>query len=144
MFNNGIRLWRPSPEFMVRTTRPTLNAAEKRIDVHINLEKPEITFDPLWPEFAEKYGSRHRFANVIKIGGWGDKDQIATAFPCNYRNPLFPKLHLGREHLLPTAEGLVFFPEYKSLSERWELVQGTKALNTWFNENKITAVFRSR
>ena len=41
---------------------------------------------------------------------------------------------------MPTAEGLVFFPEYKNISERWELVSGTKALNTWFNENKITAI----
>jgi hypothetical protein len=133
-------LWRPSPEFTVRTTRPTVSADEKRIDVSIDLEKPEITFDTLWPGFARKYGNRYRFANVIKIGGWGDKDQIATAFPCNYRNPSFPKFRLGREYLLPTAEGLVFFPEYKNISERWELVSGTKALNTWFNENKITAI----
>jgi len=132
-------LWQPSPEFMVRTTRPTLNAAEKRSDLSVNLEKPVIIFDTLWPEFARKYGNRHRFANVIKIGGWGDKDQIATTFRCDYRNPSFPKFRLGREHLLPTAEGLVFFPEYKNISERWELCSGTKALNTWFNENKITA-----
>ena len=46
-------LWRPSPEFMVRTTRPTVSADEKRIDVSIDLEKPEITFDTLWPEFAK-------------------------------------------------------------------------------------------
>ena len=132
-------LWRPSPEFMVRTTRPTVSAKEKRIDVSIDLEKPVITFDTLWPEFTMKYGNRHRFANVIKIVGWSDKDQIATTFPCNYRNPSFPKFRIGREHLLPTAEGLIFFPEYKNISERWELCSGTKALNTWFNENKITA-----
>jgi len=134
-------IWRPSPEFMVRTTRPTLSASEKRIDIPINLEKPEITFDPLWPEFTEKYGNRHSIANVIKIEGWNVKDQIATAFPCNYRNPLFPKFRLGGEHLLPTTEGLVFFPEHKNFPERWELVQGAKAINTWFNENKISAVF---
>lgn len=132
-------LWRPSPEFMVRTTRPTVSADEKRIDLSVDLEKPEITFDTLWPEFAKKYGNRHRFANVVKIGGWGDNDQLATSFPCNYKNPSFPKFRLGREHLLPTAEGLVFFPEYRNISERWELVSGTKALNTWFNDNKITA-----
>src|SRR3989338_1866187 len=132
-------LWRPSPEFTVRTTRPTVSSDEKRIEVSIDLEKPVITFDALWPEFARKYGNRHRFANVIKIGGWGDDDQIATCFPCNYRNPTFPKFSLGREHLLPTAEGLVFFPEYRNISERWELVSGTKALNSWFNDNKITA-----
>lgn len=132
-------LWRPSPEFMVRTTRPTVSADEKRVEASINLEKPVVTFDSLWPEFAGKYGNRNRFANVIKIGGWGDNDQIATSFPCNYRNPTFPKFRLGRENILSTAEGLVFFPEYRNISERWELVSGTKALNSWFNDNKITA-----
>ena len=132
-------LWRPSPEFTVRTTRPTVSADEKRIDISIDLNKPNIEFDTLWPGFTKKYGNRHRFANVAKIGIWGDDDQIATVFPCNYKNPLFPKFRMGREHLLPTAEGLVFFPEYRNISERWELVSGTKALNTWFNENKITA-----
>lgn len=133
-------LWRPSPEFMVRTTRPTVSADEKRVEVSIDLEKPVAAFDTLWPEFTKKYGNRNRFANVVKIGGWGDNDQLATSFPCNYRKPTFPKFRLGREQLLSTSEGLVFFPEYKNISERWELVSGTQALNTWFNENKITAI----
>lgn len=132
-------LWRPGPEFMVRTTMPTVNAQEKRIDMSVDLEKPVITFDNLWPEFARKYGNKHRFANVVKLRCWGDKDQLATTFPCSYRKSSFPNFRLGREHLLPTAEGLVFFPEYKNISERWELCSGTNALNTWFNENKITA-----
>ncbi len=132
-------LWRPSPDFMVRTTRPTVTAQEKQIDVSVDLEKPVIKFDTLWPEFAKKYGNKYRFANVVKIRCWGDKDQLATTFPCNYRNPSFPKFRLGREYLLPTAEGLVFFPKYKNISERWELCSGTKALNTWFNQNKISA-----
>lgn len=131
--------WKPTPEIMVRTNRPTLKASGKRIDVPIDLEKPVIKFDTLWPEFAAEYGNRHRVANVIAIEGWGDNDQIATAFPCNYRNPSYPKFRLGRETLLPTTEGLVIFPEYKNLPERWELVRGTDAINAWFNENKITA-----
>lgn len=133
-------LWRPSPEFMIRTTRSTITAQKKLIDLSIDLEKPIITFDTLWPEFAKEYGNKYRFTNVVKIKCWDDKDQIAKTFPCNYRNPSFPNFRLGREHLLPTTEGLVFLPEYKNLSERWELCSGTNALNTWFNENKITAI----
>lgn len=133
-------LWRPSPEFVVRTTRPTVNAQEKRIDMSVDLEKPAITFDNLWPKFASKYGNKNRFANAIEIRCWDDKDQFATTFPCDYRNPLFPNFRLGREHLLPTTEGIVFFPEYKNLSERWELCSGTDALNTWFKKNKIIAM----
>ena len=133
-------IWREPPEIMVRTMRPTLEAESKRLDIPINEDKPEIRFDPLFPEFAAEYGNRLRWANVVKLQDWSHEDQIATVFPCDYRNPSFPKFRLGREHLLPTTEGLVIFPEYRNLSERWDLVDGTTALNTWFNENKITAV----
>lgn len=102
--------WQPSPDFAFRITRPTLSANEKRIDVPVDIEKPEIRFEILWPEFAPKYGSRQQFANVVRFNSWGDKDQIATVFPCNYRNPEFPRFRLGRDKILPTAEGLALFP----------------------------------
>ena len=133
-------IWRPTPEIMVRTTRPTLVSKEKRIDIPIDLDKPEIRFDPLFPEFAKDYGNRCRWANVVRLKDWSYKDQVATVFPCNYKNPSFPKFRLGREHLLPTSEGLVIFPEYKNISERWDMIDGTTALNTWFKDNKISAV----
>ena len=132
--------WRPTPEIMARTTRPTLEAEEKRIDNPIELDKPEIRFDPLFPEFARDFGNRCRWANVVRLKDWSHEGQVATVFPCNYKNPSFPKFRLGGEHLLPTSEGLVFFPEYKNISERWELHDGTTTLNTWFKVNKISAV----
>jgi len=133
-------IWREPPEIMVRTMRPTLEAESKGIDIPINEDKPEIRFDPLYPEFASEYGNHLRWANVVRLRDWSRRDQIATVFPTNYKNPSFPKFLMGREHLLPTSEGLVIFPEYRNISERWELMDGTTALNTWFNENKITAV----
>ncbi len=125
---------------MVRTMRPTLEAETKGIDVPIDEDKPEIRFEPLFPEFASEYGNRFRWANVVRMRVWSDRYQIATVFPCNYKNPSFPKFRLGLEQILPTTEGLVFFPKFKNIYERWELTDGTTALNTWFNENKITAI----
>ncbi len=133
-------IWREAPEIIVRTMRPTIEADSKGIDMPLNGDKPEIRFDPLYPEFANEYGNRLRWANVVRLRDWSFRDQIATVFPCNYKNPSFPKFGLGREHLLPTSEGLVIFPEYNNISERWDLTDGTTALNTWFNDNKITAV----
>ncbi|MDH5180067.1 MAG: hypothetical protein OEZ39_11360 [Gammaproteobacteria bacterium] len=133
-------IWREPPEMMVRTMRPTLEADIKGIDIPINEDKPEIRFDPLYPEFASEYGNYLRWANVVRLRDWSHRDQIATVFPSNYKNPSFPKFRMGREHLLPTSEGLIFFPEYRNISEWWNLTDGTTALNTWFNENKITAV----
>jgi hypothetical protein len=133
-------IWREPPEIVVRTMRPTLEASSKGIDIPIDENKPEIRFDPLFPEFSSEHGNQYRWANVARLSGWTLQDRIATIFPCNYRNPSYPKFRLGREYLLPTTEGLVFFPKYRNLFERWELTDGTTALNTWFNENKITAI----
>ena len=133
-------IWREPSENMVRTMRPTLEAETKEIDVPIDEDKPEIRFDPLFPEFASEYGNRFRWANVVRMRDWSHRKQIATVFPCNYKNPSFPKFRSGREQILPTTEGLVIFHEHKNIYERWELTDGTTALNTWFNENKITAI----
>jgi len=133
-------IWRESPEIVVKTMRPTLDAESKGIDIPISEDKPEIRFDPISPKFASEYDNHLRWANVVRLRDWSNRNQIATVFPCNYRDPSFPKFRMGRKNLLPTTEGLVFFPEYRNISESWELIDGTTALNTWFNENKITAV----
>jgi len=133
-------IWRETPEIMYRTMRPTLEAESKEIDIPINEDNPEIRFDPLYPEFAAKYGNHLSWANVVRLRDWSRRDRIATVFPCNYKNPSFPKLQMGQKHLLPTSEGLIIFPEFRNITEWWKLIDGTTALNTWFNENKITAV----
>ncbi|MDD1753910.1 MAG: hypothetical protein LUQ38_12580, partial [Methanotrichaceae archaeon] len=133
-------IWREPPEIMVRTMRPTLEAESKRLDIPINEDKPEIRFDPLFPEFAAEYGNRFRWANVVRLQDWSQEGRIATVFPCDYKNPSFPKFGLGLEQVLPTTEGLVIFPQYRNLYERWDLMDGIKAINTWFNDNKITTV----
>jgi len=133
-------IWREPPEIMVRTMRPTLEAETKRIDIPVSEGKQEICFEPISPEFASEYGNRLRWANVVRLRDWIGRDQIATVFPCNYKNPSFPKFSLGRKLLIPKTEGLVIFPEYRNVSERWALTDGTTAINTWFNLNKIKAV----
>lgn len=133
-------IWRPSPEFTVREMRPTLSAATKTFDVPVIAEKPEIRFDCLHPEFAEEYGNQHRWANVVRLRDWTHKDQIATAFPCDYRNPAYPRFGLGGEHLLPTTEGFVIFPRFRNLPERWELTDGSTAIKSWLKINGIKAV----
>lgn len=133
-------LWRQSPDYMVRTTRPTVTAKKKRLELRLDSEKPDIKFEVMCPEFISEYGNRFRFANVVTIDCWGDKNNIATTFLSDYRKSVFPNFRLGREDLLSTNEGLVFFPEFISIAERWELCSGTEAMNSWFANNKITVV----
>ena len=130
-------IWNKSSEMETRTARPTLEADRKSIDIQINEENPEIRFNPLFLELATKYSNRLSVANVVRLEDWSYRNQIATVFPFNYKNPELPKFALGQKHLLSTTEGLVIFPEYETIPESWNLVDGITAFSQWFKVNKI-------
>lgn len=132
-------IWRPSPGFSVRNTRPSLSGGEKTFDTQFDTEKPSIRFDCLYPEFAEKYGSNNRWANVVRLKDWTHRDQVATVFPCDYRSPKFPNFSVIRDHVLPTTEGFVFFSEYKEMQNLWQLADGTTTVNAWLKVHGINA-----
>ncbi|WP_020674699.1 hypothetical protein [Geopsychrobacter electrodiphilus] len=127
-------IWRSSPNFTHREMRPTLSADEKSFDSAFIDDKPEIHFDVLAPDFSEKYGNSNCYANVVTLNDHSYKNQIATTFPCNFKNPVYPNFGLGGNHLLPTTEGLVTFPKYKDLSKRWELPCGSTAISNWLEK----------
>ena len=125
------------------------------MNIQIDETNPEIQFDPLFPDFANQYYNLYRVANVVRLQDWSsapqharlryrsDNDQIATVFPCNYKNPSVPKFQREAdrewEFILPTTEGFVTFPYDEQIFERWDLVDGTTAVNQWFNNNQVTA-----
>ena len=134
-------IWRKQSESVFRTTRATLAADRKQLDIQINGTSPEIQFSSLFPAFAEKYGNRFRIANVVKIHDWGHTGRIATVFPCDHKNsPFFKSFKYGfpGEHFLPTTEGLVGFPDHGDRSQTWNLDPST-AFNKWFNANETPA-----
>ena len=63
---------------------------------------------------------------------------MATTFPCNYRNPTFPRFGIAWECPLSTTEGLVIFPEYRGIAEWWPLIDGTTAFSQWFKANQVS------
>lgn len=133
-------IWRPSSEIMVRTMRPTLSGAEKKIDVPVVLDTPTIHFDGLYPEFADDYGNENRWANVVNLREWTNTGQMATVFPCDYKNPAMPKFYISLLSILvPTTKGFVIFPRFKNLPERWDMFDGTTAINKWLKTYKINA-----
>lgn len=129
-------LWRPSPEFTVRQMRPTLSAATKTFDLPVIAEEPVVRFDCLHPKFAPEYGSEYRWANVVRLTDW-TQNQVATTFPCDHRSPRFPKFAGGGRTILPTTEGLVIFPRYRNIPERWVLKDGSSAIADWLKINGI-------
>jgi len=132
-------IWRPSPRFTVRAMRPTLSGAQKTFDSPIATEKLEIRFECLHPGFAEEFGNNNRWANVIKLRDWTLRDQVATAFPCDYKKPMAPYFRLGSARPLATTEGLIIFPQFKNVPEHWEMPDGTAAINAWLQASGIKA-----
>ena len=125
-----IQRWAPSIWYKLSAqvaspTRPTIAADRKIMNLPIDGDNPEIQFDPLFPDFVSEY-NLFRVANVVRLQDWSneeylvrvrdrvDNDQIATVFPCNYKNPSVPKFQpeflQEEQYILPTTEGLVIFP----------------------------------
>jgi hypothetical protein len=131
-------IWRPSPRFTVRKTRPTVSAAERKVDVPFNVEKPDVRFDSLHPDFADRFGGERRWANVIRLDDWTQKDRIATVFPTDFRVEAIPRFGLGvSEHLISTTEGLVSFPRFKGIPYQWKLMEGRDAIELWLKRDNV-------
>lgn len=82
-------IWRPPSDMIHSATRPTLTAQEKSISLQIDPENPEIQFESLYPDFADRYGNELRWANVVRLSAWGGSEKITTTFPCDYKNPVY-------------------------------------------------------
>jgi hypothetical protein len=132
-------IWRPSPMYTLRRMRPTLSNQEKTFDVPTSNDEQRVRFDTLYPDFAAEYGSRVRWANVVRLRDWTFKDKLATIFPCTQERSDFPRLRLGGDRALSTTEGLVIFPRFKNHAEVWELTDGTSAINLWLKTNGVEA-----
>lgn len=142
---NSVQFWYPNikseqSDWGTGLKRPILKYDETKKEINLlDDENKQIHFETLSPDFAKKYDNKIRWANVINIKDWSFKNQIATNFPTNYRNPIFPKFGFYREFLLPTSEGLTIFPEYINSSHRWNLENGTKTINQWLDKYGIKA-----
>lgn len=131
--------WRPRPGLQFDQTRPILTAVQRKFDLPLGSDQRSIRFDSLSPEYAGRYGSEHRWANVVKLDAWSDGDEIATTFPIEYRDPKFPRMGLGGDDLLSTAEGLVTFPHYNDIPHYLDLQDGPDAISSWLKTKDITA-----
>ncbi|MDQ6958661.1 MAG: hypothetical protein Q9M24_06060, partial [Mariprofundaceae bacterium] len=132
-------IWSPSPRYTVREMRPTLTAIEKKLDLPYDYEKPVLRFNYLHPEFVEKYGNNDRWVNVIEFQDWTSKNQIATAFPCDYKKPLFPNLRQGKYNVLSTTEGFVVIHDFCDAPAYFNIDDGTTAINKWLKANGVEA-----
>lgn len=130
-------IWRSSPEYAVRRTRPIVTAVEKRLNVPLDVDKPHIQFESLCPDFSGRFGGKVQWANVVRLRDWSYNDRIATVFPSDFRVKAVPGFGTGGDLLLSTNEGLVNFPQFKDIPHFWRLVEGKEAIESWLKCKNI-------
>lgn len=129
-------IWRPSPSFTTRSTRPILSAGTSRADASREADGVALRFSTLAPSFADRYGNNHRWVNVVQFDDW--KGEIATTFPCNVREGKFPSFGNFAEEEYFGTEGYVAFMRYKESTEHWRLMTGSEAFEQWFKSRGIS------
>jgi hypothetical protein len=132
-------IWRPSPSFTARSTRPTLTAKEATENFETPTEGGSLSFATLSPEFASRYGGEDRWANVVRFRDWSFEGQLATTYPTDFRNPLPRTFQFGVEAPHSTTEGFIVLPRFKDLRTHWRLQEGSAAIAKWLAEKKIAS-----
>lgn len=131
-------IWRPTPEIMTRQTRPLVTAARRSTRVAMG-ENLNVRFEGLDPDFASKYGSDHRWANVLSFQTGSTKDRLATVFPTDVRKNIRPDHLSSDEPPVSTMEGLVAFRQFKQHDIYWKLQSGTGAISRWLQREGVKA-----
>jgi len=132
--------WQPASYHYSRPSRSILAADRKSIDVNIDPEKPDIRLDSLQPKFAEKYGNKNRWVNVITLREWAPGGQVATCFPTDCRKPMPARYAFGRHDLRHSKEGFIASCEYYSSPHFLRLIDGTRAFQEWFKTEGIESI----
>lgn len=130
-------IWTNTSEIAVSPTRPTLKGAESSSYISLGADESNIQFDSLSPAFAEKFGGKFRWANVVKLDDLTYSDRLATVYPENYRDPKIPNFGVRRGDTLPTREGYVVLADYLELGHSWTLETNTTAITRWLEGRGI-------
>lgn len=129
--------WRPTSELMVSPTRTRVTAASASHFLPVEGDKPTLQFDTLQPVFAQSFGGRARWANVVKIAEWSHNDHFATTYPDDFRNPRLPNFGGSIGEMLATTEGYVNLADYSQSRHIWQLESNTRAITAWLENRGI-------
>ena len=104
-------------------------AKERRVDLVLKDDQELSTaFEPLAPEFAERYGGGDfRWVNVLTVSNYG-KPNIATVLPFNTFDRSWPRLGLGGEAIPVGSEGWVFPQRFTNLAQYVCLIGANDAI----------------
>ena len=72
-------------------------------------------FEALEPDFAQRLGGHGlRWVNAANVSSYGFQEKIATVFPFNALDRRWPRLGMGRDHVIIGSEGWIFGQKYKN------------------------------
>jgi hypothetical protein len=124
-----------------RDGRLKVVAKERRADLVVKDDHRQLrtTFNPLEPEFAERYGGgHHRWVNVLRFSNYGDKS-IASVLPFNTFDRSWPHLGMGGEQIPIGGEGWVFTQQHRDLGQYVSLLRADEAIGGSFQHIGIKA-----
>ena len=144
----SFQLWYPQIwhdgdyRLMSRPERVRLTAETGGVNTTISETDLHVTFPTPVPDFLKDghWYRRATWANVIQPGStYLADDQLATVYPTNTLDPVFPRLRLG-EWSAVSREGWVFPTNRQAGSEYVELQHGREAFIEWFGRHGLKAV----
>jgi len=116
-------------------------AKERRAELVVKEDERQLrtTFDPLEPEFAQRYsGGNHRWVNILRFSSYGDKT-IASVLPFNTFDRSWPRLAMGAVQIPIGGEGWVFTQQYTNLDQYVSLLRADEAIVGSFEQHGIKA-----
>ncbi len=120
--------------------RPTLSAAEKKLDLPFEPDNAVLRFNYIHPDFVERFGNPDKWVNVIQFQDWTFKNKMAMAYPIDYKKPLSPRLRQGSYNVLPTTEGFVVIQSHCDAPGHFKIDDGTTAISKWLKANGVEAI----
>ena len=137
-------LWRESPKYTTKKTRPILIAEQKRAECSINDSngKKTISFNRLSPKFylsGNTARTKFPWVNILQLDNQFSYEDVATIFPCNYKRSNYLQLKYNlAEPVFYSREGIILFCEGLSSLELLKLPTNTEAFKNWFKLNNIS------
>lgn len=142
-------LWSESPKATVRRTRAMLCSEEKREECQINSDNvnKSVYFDGLSPKFSEKHNlslCKFPWANILQLDSSRINEDVATVFPCLYRNSGYIKFKYNlADPIFYSKEGLTTFPEGSGSLNYLNLFTNYEAVRFWFKSMNVIDVSMS-
>ena len=118
-----------------------VTAKRERVNLAIRgTDPPSVEFEGLSPDFASAFGHgyRTRWVNVVSITS-AYRHEIATVFPFNVVNPVWPMLDHFKQRVVVGREGWSFGQNHTDSTQRIDLLTQEEAIVGFLKQRGVEA-----